>query len=92
VAVLDLRDEDTIYAVNRFMIYAHVSHHQHLHRTCCGACRKQNTVFAAGKSISEPHSRPPRSATMLLEYGGGGHDNAGTCQIANDGRPACCGN
>jgi nanoRNase/pAp phosphatase (c-di-AMP/oligoRNAs hydrolase) len=85
VAVLDLRDEDTIYAVNRFMIYAlfpttNISIH------ALWGVQKQNTVFAVGKSITN-RSSPVNIGAMLLEYGGGGHDNAGTCQIPNDMAP-----
>ncbi|WP_395668934.1 exopolyphosphatase [Rhodoferax sp.] len=85
VAVLDLRDEDTIYAVNRFMIYAlfpttNISIH------ALWGVQKQNTVFAVGKSITN-RSSPINIGAMLLEYGGGGHDNAGTCQIPNASAP-----
>lgn len=82
VAVLDLRHEETIYAVNRFMIYAlfpatNISIH------VMWGVQKQNTVFATGKSILNRSSRVNIGALMLL-YGGGGHENAGTCQVAND--------
>src|ERR1700742_4755974 len=50
VVVLDLRKEETIYAGNRFMIYAlfpqaRVSMH------VLWGLKQQNTVFAIGKSI-----------------------------------------
>lgn len=82
VAVLDLRQEETIYAVNRFMIYAlfpatNISIH------VMWGVQKQNTVFATGKSILNRSSRVNIGALMLV-YGGGGHENAGTCQVAND--------
>ena len=56
VAVLDLRHEETIYAGNRFMIYA-------LFPKCdlsihvIWGLKKQNTVFAVGKSIFNRSSR-----------------------------------
>ena len=44
---------------------------------------QQNTVFAMGKSIVNRSSETDVGALMLA-YGGGGHDAAGTCQVAND--------
>jgi len=82
LAVLDLRQEETIYAVNRFMIYAlfpqtNISIH------AMWGVQKQNTVFATGKSITNRSSKT-NIGDLMLEYGGGGHENAGTCQIPND--------
>jgi nanoRNase/pAp phosphatase (c-di-AMP/oligoRNAs hydrolase) len=82
LAVLDLRQEETIYAVNRFMIYAlypqtNISIH------AMWGVQKQNTVFATGKSITNRTSRT-NIGDLMLRYGGGGHENAGTCQIPND--------
>jgi nanoRNase/pAp phosphatase (c-di-AMP/oligoRNAs hydrolase) len=45
--------------------------------------QKQNTVCAVGKSITNRTSRVNIGALMLV-YGGGGHENAGTCQVANE--------
>jgi nanoRNase/pAp phosphatase (c-di-AMP/oligoRNAs hydrolase) len=80
--VLDLRKEDTIYAVNRFMVYAlfpqtNISIH------VLWGLQQQNTVFATGKSITNRSSNTDIGALMLA-YGGGGHANAGTCQVDND--------
>ena len=82
LAVLDLRNEEIIFAVNRFMIYAlfpqiNISIH------VMWGVQKQNTVFATGKSITNRTSKTNIGA-LMLSYGGGGHENAGTCQIAND--------
>ncbi len=81
LALLDLRNEDTIYAGNRFMIYAlfprcDISVH------VMWGLRKQNTVFAVGKSILDRGS-PVDVGAVCLGYGGGGHRAAGTCQVAN---------
>ena len=82
LVVLDLRQEETIFAGNRFMIYA-------LYPQCnisihvLWGLRKQNTVLATGKSIIDRSSKTNVGEEML-EYGGGGHDAAGTCQIEND--------
>ena len=77
---LDLRNEETIWAGNRFMIYAlnpaaNISVHVLWGRA------KQNTVFAIGKSIVN-RSSPVNIGQLCLAYGGGGHRNAGTCQVA----------
>jgi nanoRNase/pAp phosphatase (c-di-AMP/oligoRNAs hydrolase) len=40
-------------------------------------------VFAVGKSILDRSSRTD-VGTLMLAYGGGGHEAAGTCQIDND--------
>jgi nanoRNase/pAp phosphatase (c-di-AMP/oligoRNAs hydrolase) len=45
--------------------------------------KKQNTVFATGKSILDRGSKTNVGA-LMLEYGGGGHEAAGTCQIDNE--------
>jgi nanoRNase/pAp phosphatase (c-di-AMP/oligoRNAs hydrolase) len=45
--------------------------------------KNQNTVFATGKSILNRTSRTNIGA-LMLEYDGGGHQNAGTCQVSND--------
>lgn len=81
VVVLDLRDEETIYAGNRFMIYAlfpqcRVSMH------VMWGVKRQNTVFAIGKSILDRGS-PVDVGEICLAYGGGGHKAAGTCQVDN---------
>jgi nanoRNase/pAp phosphatase (c-di-AMP/oligoRNAs hydrolase) len=82
LVVLDLRQEETIWAGNRFMIYAlypqcNISVHIMWGR------QQQNTVFAVGKSIFDRSSRANIGA-LMLEFGGGGHNAAGTCQIANE--------
>lgn len=80
--ILDLRHEETIWATNRFMIYAmypdtNVSIH------ILWGLKQQNTVFAIGKSILNRSSQA-NIGEICLQYGGGGHMNAGTCQIDND--------
>lgn len=82
VVVLDLRKEETIWASNRFIIYAlfpqcNVSVH------VLWGKNQQNTVFAVGKSILNRTSNT-HIGKLMLELGGGGHENAGTCQIDND--------
>jgi nanoRNase/pAp phosphatase (c-di-AMP/oligoRNAs hydrolase) len=82
VVVLDLREEDPIYAGNRFMIYAvypECNISMHVLRGLNG----QNTVFAVGKSIFNRTS-PVNVGELMYRYGGGGHQAAGTCQISHD--------
>ena len=82
LALIDLRKEETIYAGNRFMIYAlfpqcNISAH------VMWGVKQQNTVFAIGKSILD-RSSPGDIGAVCLDYCGGGHHAAGTCQISND--------
>lgn len=82
LVVLDLRKEETIFAVNRFMVYAlfpdtNISIH------VMWGLKRQNTVFAIGKSVLN-RSSDVNVGELCLTYGGGGHFNAGTCQVDND--------
>lgn len=82
LVVLDLREEETIYVGNRFVIYAlfpqcNISIHQ------LWGLKKQNTVLATGKSIFDRNCKT-NVGELMLAYGGGGHTAAGTCQIDND--------
>ena len=79
VAVIDLRAEAVIHAGNRFVVYA-------LYPGCSVSAhvlwgkQRQNTVIAVGKSILNRTSTADIGA-LMLSYGGGGHANAGTCQV-----------
>lgn len=82
LVVLDLRDEEIIHAGNRFVIYAlfpecNISIH------VLWGLKQQNTVFATGKSIFDRGSQT-NIGELMLKYGGGGHEAAGTCQVANE--------
>ena len=82
LVVLDLRNEETIFAANRFLIYAmfpqcNISIH------VLWGVQKQNTVFATGKSILDRSSKT-NVGELMLRHGGGGHQAAGTCQVEND--------
>lgn len=81
VVVLDLRNEDTIWAGNRFIIYALFPQTSVSVHVIWGK-NKQNTVFAVGKSILNKTSNT-NIGNLMLEYGGGGHHAAGTCQVNN---------
>ena len=78
LAVLNLLEEETVYVGNRFMVYAlfpqcNISMHVMWGRD------KQNIVFAVGKSIFDKSSKT-NVGELMLQYGGGGHHAAGTCQ------------
>jgi len=82
LVVLDLRTEEVIYAGNRFIIYAlypetNISVH------VLWGLKRRNTVFATGMSILNRTANTNIGA-LMLEYGGGGHENAGTCQVDNE--------
>ncbi len=82
LVVLNLLEEEEIWAGNRFMIYAlfpevNISIHK------IWGVKKQNTVYATGKSIFNRSSKT-NVGELMLKYGGGGHEAAGTCQIDND--------
>ena len=82
LVVLDLRDEETIYAGNRFVVYAlfpqcDISMHVMWGR------EKPNTVYTVGKSIFDRRNRVD-IGDLMLRHGGGGHHAAGTCQGPNE--------
>ena len=82
VVVVDLRNEDPIYSGNRFMIYAmHPDVEMSVH--VAWGFKKQNTAVMIGKSIVNKNSKV-NIGDICLSYGGGGHANAGTCQLDND--------
>ena len=79
LVLIDFLKEENIYAGNRFMIYAlypevNVSMHIMWGRD------KEIVVFAVGKSIINDTCKT-NIGQLMLEYGGGGHIAAGTCQI-----------
>ena len=81
LAVVDLLDEQTIYAGNRFMVYAlHPETNISMH--VMQGKQGQNVVMAVGKSIFNRTSKTD-IGPLMLRYGGGGHANAGTCQVAH---------
>ncbi len=82
LVVLDLREEETIYATNRFTVYSlfpqcNISMH------VLWGKQKQNTVFTIGKSIFD-RSSSINVGELCLRYNGGGHVAAGTCQVPHE--------
>lgn len=82
LVVLDLRNEDVIWCTNRFMIYA-LFPQCTLSMHVLWGLKRQNTVFAVGKSILDRSSKI-NVGEIMLAHGGGGHLAAGTCQVPND--------
>lgn len=82
VLVIDFRDAHTIYPGNRFVKYA-LYDQANISIQVIWGFQKQNTVFTVGKSIFDKSSNVNIGA-LMLKYGGGGHRNAGTCQVANE--------
>ena len=80
--VADLRGVDPIYTGNRFLIYT-LYPEQNISLWIVDGRNKANTVITVGYSVIN------RSATvdvgsLMLSYGGGGHQQVGTCQVANE--------
>ncbi len=82
VLVIDLRDAHTIYPGNRFTKYA-LFDRANISVQAIWGFQKQNTVFTVGKSIFNKTSSV-NIGELMLKYGGGGHRNAGTCQVPNE--------
>jgi len=81
VVIVDYRDEEVIHAGNRFMVYALFPQARVSVHVLWGRA-KQNTVLAVGRSILDRTS-PVDIGAVMLAHGGGGHEAAGTCQIAH---------
>jgi nanoRNase/pAp phosphatase (c-di-AMP/oligoRNAs hydrolase) len=80
VIVTDLRGIEPIYAGNRFLIYT-LFPEQNISLWVVDGKNKVNAAITVGYSILN------RTATvdvgsLLLKYGGGGHHQVGTCQVA----------
>jgi nanoRNase/pAp phosphatase (c-di-AMP/oligoRNAs hydrolase) len=80
VIVTNLMDEPTIYAGNRFLVFA-LHPQQNIEVRVLWGKGQQNVVFAVGHSIVNRSSRTD-VGKLMLEYGGGGHTKVGSCQIA----------
>ncbi len=79
IAVVDLSEEPLIYPGNRFMLYAcypEIAASIHIFP----AKSPDKTVIALGNTIfGETQGR--RIDEIVTRYGGGGHADAGTCQV-----------
>lgn len=80
--ITDLRNVETIYSGNRFLIYS-LYPDQNISVWIIDGRDKQNCVFAVGHSIINRTSRT-NVGSLMLKYGGGGHKVVGTCQVPYD--------
>ncbi|NQX61492.1 exopolyphosphatase [Paenibacillus qinlingensis] len=79
VIITDLRNVETIYPGNRFMVYA-LYPEQNISIWIVDGRNKQNCVFACGHSIVN-RTAQTNIGDLMLQNGGGGHQAAGTCQV-----------
>lgn len=78
----DLRGIETIYTGNRFLIYS-LYPEQNINLWVVDGRNRQNCPIAVGHSILKRTSKTNVGA-LMLKYGGGGHDQVGTCQVPYD--------
>jgi len=76
---VDLRDVETIYAGNRFIIYT-LFPEQNISVWIVDGRNKSNVAITVGHSIVN-RSSTVDVGSLLLKYGGGGHRQVGTCQV-----------
>ena len=79
VIVTDLRNVETIFAGNRFMIYS-LYPEQNVSVWIVDGKQKQNVSIACGYSILNRTCEADIGKLMYV-YGGGGHQMVGTCQV-----------
>jgi len=79
VLVVNLMNEETIYAGNRFIVYA-LFPEQNVEVRVMWGHDKRNVVFAVGHSIIN-RTCETDVGSLMLEFGGGGHPKVGTCQV-----------
>ena len=82
VIITDLRDVDTIYTGNRFMIYS-LYPEQNVSMWIVDGKQKQNVSIAVGYSILN-RTWTADIGKLMLKHGGGGHKMVGTCQVSYD--------
>ncbi len=80
--ICDLRGQDPIHVVDRFLIYA-IFPQSDLSLTLKESDQPNMTEIACGKSIFRRTSRV-NVGSLMLKFGGGGHAAAGTCRVPND--------
>jgi len=80
VVVADLRSVEVINAGNRFLMYT-MFPDQNISVWIVDGKNKQNCAITVGYSILNK-TATVNVGSMLLKYGGGGHTQVGTCQVA----------
>jgi len=76
---VDLRDIETIYAGNRFLLYT-LFPKQNISVWVVDGKKKVNTVITVGYSIINKTATVD-VGSLMLKHGGGGHRTVGTCQV-----------
>jgi len=79
VILTDLRNVDTIYTGNRFLIYS-LFPGQNISVWAVDGRAKLNCAIAVGHSVLNRTSKTDVGA-LMLQHGGGGHKQVGTCQV-----------
>ncbi|MCL2548420.1 MAG: exopolyphosphatase [Symbiobacteriaceae bacterium] len=79
IIITDLRGVETIYTGNRFYIYS-LYPEQSISLWIIDGRQKLNVVISCGHSILTRTSKT-NVGSLMLEYGGGGHAQVGTCQV-----------
>jgi nanoRNase/pAp phosphatase (c-di-AMP/oligoRNAs hydrolase) len=79
VIFIDLRGVDPIYAGNRFIIYT-LFPEQNITVWVIDGREKANVAVTVGYSIIN-HTATINIGSLMLQYGGGGHKQVGTCQV-----------
>lgn len=79
VIISDLRGRETIYSGNRFLIYS-MFPAQNISLWAVDGRGKMNCPIAVGHSVINRTSKT-NVGSLMLEYGGGGHPQVGTCQV-----------
>jgi oligoribonuclease NrnB/cAMP/cGMP phosphodiesterase (DHH superfamily) len=79
VIITDLRNVETIYPGNRFLLYA-LYPDQNVSLWVVDGFQRQTCSIACGHSIINK-SCATHVGFLMREHGGGGHEAAGTCQV-----------
>ena len=79
VIVTDLRDVETIYTGNRFLVYS-LYPEQNVSVWVVDGRDKLNCPIAVGHSVTNRTCKTD-VGSLMLKYGGGGHSRVGTCQV-----------
>jgi len=82
VVIVDLHNLEEILSGNRFKEYV-LFPEQNISIRVIWGFRKQNMVFTVGHSIINRTSKT-NVGSLMLKYGGGGHQKVGTCQVPVD--------
>ncbi|MCL2578536.1 MAG: exopolyphosphatase [Oscillospiraceae bacterium] len=82
VIITDLRGIETIYSGNRFIVYT-LCPEQNISLWVTDGREQKNCAIAIGHSITNRTSKT-NVGKLALKFGGGGHNQVGTCQVPYD--------